>query len=87
MIPQKNHEKIWFVNVIISKIYGLITSRLWSSSLTIFNALIQFAQTCKENDRKAGMGISAAMKNANMLLKDVKNTLTPELARQYTAGS
>lgn len=33
------------------------------------------------------MGISAAMKNANMLLNEVKNTLTPELARQYTAGS
>ena len=27
------------------------------------------------------------MKNANMLLKDVKNTLTPVLARQYAAGS
>jgi len=55
--------------------------------ITILNALIGFAQTCKENDLKAGMGISAAMKNANMLLNEVKNTLTPELARQYTAGS
>lgn len=32
------------------------------------------------------MGINAAMKNANMLLKDVKNTLTPVVPRQYAAG-
>lgn len=73
--------------VILTKVYRLITSSLWSPSITISSALIQFAQTCKENDLKAGMGISAAMKNANMLLNDVKNTLTPVLARQYTAGS
>lgn len=33
------------------------------------------------------MGIRAAMKKANMLLNDVKNTLTPVLARQYSTGS
>jgi len=31
--------------------------------------------------------MGATIKNANMLLKDVKNTLTPVLARRYTAGS
>jgi len=43
--------------------------------------------SCKESDLKAGMGMGATIKNANMLLKDVKNTLTPVLARRYTAGS
>lgn len=33
------------------------------------------------------MGIRAAMKKANILLNDVKNTLTPVLARQYSTGS
>lgn len=46
-----------------------------------------FELTWNENDRKAGMGIRAAMKNANMLLKDVRKTLTPVLARQYATGS
>lgn len=46
-----------------------------------------FELTWNENDRKAGIGISAAMKNANMLLKDVRKTLTPVLARQYATGS
>ena len=74
-------------NVIWTKVYGCVIWSLESSLAIISNALIQFAQTCNENDLKAGMGISAAMKNANMLLNDVKNTLTPVLARQYTAGS
>ena len=88
MFIQKIHQKIRLPNVILTNVYRLITSSLRSPSITIIaNALIQFTQTCKENDLKAGMGISAAIKNANMLLNDVKNTLTPVLARQYTAGS
>ena len=31
---------------------------------------------------RAGIGINAAMKNANMLLNDVRNTLTPVVPRQ-----
>lgn len=48
---------------------------------------LETQQTCNEKDLRAGMGISAAMKNANMLLKDVRNTLTPVLARQSATGS
>lgn len=37
--------------------------------------------TCNENDLRAGMGIIAAEKNANMLLIDVNKTDTPVLFR------
>lgn len=35
----------------------------------------------------AGMGIKAAIKNANMLLNDVRNTLTPVVARHKPTSS
>ena len=41
--------------------------------------------TWREKDLRAGMGMSAAMKNANMLVNDVRRTLTPDEARQYPA--
>jgi len=50
--------------------------------LVLFISLIRSAPTCKENDLKAGMGMVATIKNANMLLKAAKNMLTPALARR-----
>ena len=43
--------------------------------------------TCKEKTRKAGMGTMAAMKNAVMLLMDVRAMLVPERRRQVPMRS
>ena len=40
------------------------------------------SSTCNAKYLRAGIGINAAMKNANMLLNDVRNTLTPVVPRQ-----
>ena len=40
------------------------------------------SSTCSAKYLRAGIGINAAMKNANMLLNDVRNTLTPVVPRQ-----
>lgn len=43
--------------------------------------------TCKEKTRKAGMGTMAAMKNAVMLLMDVRAMLVPVRRRQLPIRS
>ena len=58
-----------------------------STPISIIVGILTPVLTCNEKDLNAGMGIRAAMKKANILLNDVKNTLTPVLARQYSTGS
>lgn len=43
--------------------------------------------TCREKARKAGMGTRAAMKNAIMLLMDVRATLVPVRRKQSPVRS